>query len=248
MLNQQLFEYIKKQLGNNFSKEQIKSSLIVNGWLENDIEACFLAVANQAQAIPITSTTPITSVEQISNINTITLPYSGFWPRVAASLVDGFILNLVFTILGFAYSLIPGSSSLFSSNGASLNQILLSLSYLFASLSYFSFMESNGGATFGKIVLGIKVLGSNGEPVGFLKSLARNFSKIISTLILMIGFIMAGFTKKKQGLHDIISNCIVVNVKEISAGKVWLVIILAILGTALVAASQAIYTLYSLFG
>jgi hypothetical protein len=109
-------------------------------------------------------------------------------------------------------------------------------------------MESNGGATFGKIVLGIKVLGSNGEPVGFLKSLARNFSKIISTLILMIGFIMAGFTKKKQGLHDIISNCIVVNVKEISAGKVWLVIILAILGTALVAASQAIYTLYSLFG
>ncbi|MCX8015547.1 MAG: RDD family protein, partial [candidate division WOR-3 bacterium] len=38
----------------------------------------------------------------------------------------------------------------------------------------------------------------------------QSFAKIISNLTLLIGYIMAGFTEKKQALHDIIANCLVV--------------------------------------
>ncbi|UCH01243.1 MAG: RDD family protein, partial [Deltaproteobacteria bacterium] len=39
----------------------------------------------------------------------------------------------------------------------------------------------------------------------------RHFSKIISTIILLVGYLMVGFTAKKQALHDMIAGCLVVN-------------------------------------
>ncbi len=75
---------------------------------------------------------------------------------------------------------------------------------------YGSLMESSKYmATIGKIALGIKVTDNDGERLPFLRSLGRNVSKILSALILMIGFMMAGWTQKKQGLHDIISKCLI---------------------------------------
>jgi len=76
---------------------------------------------------------------------------------------------------------------------------------------YFTLMESsNYQATVGKLALGLIVTDENGQKLDVVKALIRNLSKIISSMILMIGYLMVGFTEKKQGLHDIIAKTLVV--------------------------------------
>ena len=76
---------------------------------------------------------------------------------------------------------------------------------------YYTIMEtSKFQATVGKLAVGLKVTDGNGEKLDFTKALVRNLCKIISSMILFIGYIMAGFTEKKQGLHDIIAGTLVV--------------------------------------
>ena len=246
MVNQQMLDYIKQQVQQGVSREQIKSSLMTNGWQASDIEEGFNAIGSGSSNIPLA---PLANVGPTSNFtNSVTpISYAGFWLRVAASLVDGFIVNLIFAILGISYFWF------FAKNNPSLSnstQTVMGILYFVIWIFYFPFMESRGGTTFGKKIVGIKVLNANGEPVGFLRSLGRNLAKIISALILMIGFIMAGFTKKKQGLHDIIASCVVVRSRETSAGKIWAVVILIIvvsIGTVVIAGAQFLFMLSSLF-
>ena len=75
---------------------------------------------------------------------------------------------------------------------------------------YFALMESYRGATIGKMAMGIKVTDMEGNQINFLRATGRYFGKIVSGMILLIGYIMAGFTEKKQALHDIMANCLVV--------------------------------------
>jgi uncharacterized RDD family membrane protein YckC len=59
-------------------------------------------------------------------------------------------------------------------------------------------------------VLGLVVTDMAGQRVSFGRATARHFAKIVTNLIpLAIGYIMAGFTEKKQALHDMIARCLV---------------------------------------
>ena len=64
--------------------------------------------------------------------------------------------------------------------------------------------------TLGKMALGIKVTDLEGDKIDFGRATRRHFAKIISALILYIGFIMVAFTQEKQGLHDMMAGCLVV--------------------------------------
>lgn len=245
MVNQQLLDYIKQKLQQNISKEQIKSSLIDNGWQASDIDEGFDTIGSH----PLTIPTPASNAQLASNfINpAASISYAGFWLRIATSLLDGFIINFTFVLLGFLYFWFFAKNNPSLSNSA---QTVMGIFYFVIWILYFPFMESRGGTTFGKKIVGIKVLNANGEPVGFLRSLGRNLAKIISALILMIGFIMVGFTKKKQGLHDIIASCVVVKSREISVGKILALIILIIvvcIGTVIIAGVQFLFMLSTLF-
>jgi uncharacterized RDD family membrane protein YckC len=76
---------------------------------------------------------------------------------------------------------------------------------------YHALMESSSWqATLGKRVLNLQVTDLAGRPVSFGRASGRHFSKIISGMIpLGIGFILAGFTEKKQAIHDMIASCLV---------------------------------------
>jgi uncharacterized RDD family membrane protein YckC len=75
---------------------------------------------------------------------------------------------------------------------------------------YFTISESSPWqATLGKKLLGLKVADEAGNRIGFGKANGRYWSKILSALILCIGFIMVAFTEKKQGLHDKIAGTLV---------------------------------------
>ncbi len=65
-------------------------------------------------------------------------------------------------------------------------------------------------ATLGKMALGLKVTDLRGEPISFGKATGRYFGKFVSELILYVGFMMAGWTEKKQALHDIMAGTLVV--------------------------------------
>lgn len=78
-------------------------------------------------------------------------------------------------------------------------------------LIYAAIMESGARqATLGKMAMGIKVTTEDGEPAFFPRSLARNLLKIVSAITLGIGFAMAGWTRRKQAMHDKITDCLVV--------------------------------------
>ena len=71
-------------------------------------------------------------------------------------------------------------------------------------------MESSSWqATLGKKVLGLVVVDENGQRISLAKGIGRYFGKILSALIVLIGFIMVAFTEKKQGLHDMLAGTLV---------------------------------------
>lgn len=206
MINQQILDYVKQQMQLGVSQEQIKNSLVANGWQASDVQEAFGTISSSTATI----STNIPSAPSAS--------YAGFWLRVAASLIDAFIFGLVSAVLVSIYSWFSADSA----------KPLLGITQLAVWVLYFPFMESRGGATFGKKLVGIRVQNANGETLSFGRSLARSFSKTISATIFMIGFVMVGFTEKKQGLHDIIAGCVVVKENNTNAGKIWAIIILIV--------------------
>ena len=79
-----------------------------------------------------------------------------------------------------------------------------------ASWLYGALMESSPyQATLGKMALGMKVTDLYGNRISFARATGRHFAKYISMITLCIGFIMVGFTERKQGLHDMIAGTLV---------------------------------------
>ncbi len=79
-----------------------------------------------------------------------------------------------------------------------------------ASWLYEAVMESSSyQATLGKMILGMKVSDLYGNRISFARATGRHFAKILSAMILCIGFIMVGLTERKQGLHDLVAGTLV---------------------------------------
>ena len=79
-----------------------------------------------------------------------------------------------------------------------------------ASWLYEALMESSSyQATLGKMIFGMKVTDLYGNRISFARAMGRHFAKILSGMILCIGFIMVGLTERKQGLHDLLAGTLV---------------------------------------
>jgi len=138
--------------------------------------------------------------------------YAGFWKRFCATLVDGIIVNIIASLSGFILGFILGMLIGSSESSQALAKILGGILGIAISWLYFASMESSSEqATLGKQALGIKVTNLEGKPISFEQATGRHFAKILSTLILLVGYIMAAFTKKKQALHDILASTLVVS-------------------------------------
>jgi len=76
---------------------------------------------------------------------------------------------------------------------------------------YAALLESSSHqATLGKMALGLKVTDLEGRRISFVRATGRHFAKILSGMVLFIGFIMVGFTRRKQGLHDMVAGTLVI--------------------------------------
>lgn len=78
-------------------------------------------------------------------------------------------------------------------------------------LVYWSLMEaSKHQASLGKQALRVLVVDQQGRRIGIPQAFGRNVAKLLSAITLFIGFMMAGWTQRKQGLHDMVSGCLVI--------------------------------------
>lgn len=125
--------------------------------------------------------------------------YAGFWLRVGAAIIDWIILS------AFQYVV----QAFLSVGTQELSGIMFFVHWL-----YFAIQESSERqATIGKMALGIVVTNLHGERISFANATGRYFAKILSAIILFIGFIMVAFTERKQGLHDILARTLVLSKK-----------------------------------
>ena len=150
--------------------------------------------------------------------------YAGFWLRFVAALIDGVIMSIAAGVLFVPLFLLTGLGAhidgLTQGHGRpdpALVVGFVGMILVFAAISmliqwlYHAYLESGEKqATWGKQALGLYVTDLMGNPTTFGRASGRFFAKIVTGMIpLGIGYIMAGFTERKQALHDMIASCLV---------------------------------------
>lgn len=144
--------------------------------------------------------------------------YAGFWLRFVAYIIDAILINIVTSIINSTLG-VNMFAALISNPDASPEESMEMLTTMLPSVMqasaiamvitflYFAYMESS--KQLGKIALGLKVTDMNGQKIDFVKALTRNIAKILSAILLLIGYIIARF-EKKQALNNVLTGCLVV--------------------------------------
>ncbi len=132
--------------------------------------------------------------------------YAGFGKRFLAALLDSIILGILSILIGVVIGVILSAVS------KDLAKALGNLVGLLIGWLYYAIQESSEKqATIGKQALGIVVTDLQDQRISFVQATIRYFGKILSGIILLIGYFMVLFTEKKQALHDMIAGTLVVN-------------------------------------
>ena len=140
--------------------------------------------------------------------------YGGFWIRVVAFIVDAIIVRTLAWPIGLLFGLggLAGTFGGFPHRGLwhLLGGGVLAVVIIFGSWLYEALMLSSPyQATLGKMIFGMKVTDLYGNRISFARATGRHFAKWLSGMILGIGYIMVGFTERKQGLHDMLAGTLV---------------------------------------
>ncbi len=183
-------------------------------WCGTDIEA----IAPKAMM----KTEPEEEEEETTTGN-----YAGLGRRFFAFVIDAIVLLILMTIAATFFGLVQGVKYFYyltvqrapisalteaGTSEAAFTPIIAALGVLLIIIPWFYFAGFEclrGQATPGKTLLRIVVTDKDGTRITFARATLRHFFKYISALIIFIGFIMIGLTKKRQGLHDRIAGCLV---------------------------------------
>lgn len=159
--------------------------------------------------------------EAASVVHGSAVVYAGFWKRFAAYVLDAFLIGIVgfvvqmVLILGvFGVSAAAmGNPSAMMEGGLGIGALMLVyLIPLALNVAYFAMFHAGARqATPGKMAVNIKLVREDGSRVSTGLAIGRYFAQIVSSLTLLIGFIMAGFTDRKRALHDMMCNTLVVD-------------------------------------
>ena len=148
--------------------------------------------------------------------------YAGFWIRFVALIIDTVVLNtisflLIIPLLGIIGFTTIGLDEITSLDEEEIIMAIIAFStpfYLATMILYWLYyalsQSSSWQATLGKRAVGIIVTNQHGEQLSFTTASLRYLGRIISGMTMLIGYIIAGFTEKKQALHDMIASTYVV--------------------------------------
>jgi uncharacterized RDD family membrane protein YckC len=159
------------------------------------------------------------------------MEYAGIFRRFIAMIIDGFITGIISNGIGYAAGFLwgivaPGQitemrAALANSDPNNFDYkiltpymdlvMIVTIMVILIIWLYFAGFESSGmQGTPGKLAMGIKVTDTDGDPIGFGMATGRYLGRIISGLLLDLGYVFAFFTSKKQTLHDLIAGTIVI--------------------------------------
>ena len=150
-----------------------------------------------------------------ATVSSVGVRYGGFWIRVVAFIIDAVIVRVVAAPIGMIFGLggLAGTLGGFPHGAMGMHLLgggVVAVVVVFGSWLYEAFMLSSPyQATLGKMILGMKVTDLYGNRISFARATGRHFAKWLSGMILGIGFIMVGFTERKQGLHDMLAGTLV---------------------------------------
>jgi uncharacterized RDD family membrane protein YckC len=145
--------------------------------------------------------------------------YAGFWRRVWAGSIDVCIEALGALLLtlgldvglrrfGRVFGITPWDSKVFT--GVAFILILSVGAWLYCAWAE----SSSWQATVGKRLLGLQVVTAQGARTSFGQATIRHLMKFLSLFCLTIGFMMSGWTKRRQALHDMPCDCLVIRVPK----------------------------------
>ncbi|MCJ2183283.1 RDD family protein [Novosphingobium sp. 1949] len=147
------------------------------------------------------------------------VPYGGFWWRFLAYIIDYILMQVVSTGLSLSFgfgismqSYMAEAEDPFAFLPSVLTMVGLSI---IAQWLYYALMESSKfQGTVGKLAIGLVVTDLDGRRISFGRATGRFFAKILSGVILCIGYIMVGVTARKQGLHDMLAGTLVYRTRD----------------------------------
>ena len=157
---------------------------------------------------------------------------AGFWRRLAAWIVDGILVLAGFFIVGiFLWPELVETTTLVSEvDGARLETVRYAPTMLGAAVlgiafwAYVALQECGPAqATLGKRALGLRVTDLDGKRISLVTASLRSWPRWLPGILGVIGVLDAiaaaaalaaclavAFTRRKQGLHDMIARCLVV--------------------------------------
>lgn len=156
------------------------------------------------------------------------LEYAGFWRRFVAYLIDSILIGILWSpvqnILMTRFGIDPAQLESMSPEDLASSENLAALMSVIGMVTlinigiqwlYFGLMESSSKqATVGKMALGMKVTDVRGDRISFARATGRYLAKFPSAMILLIGYIMAAFTERKQALHDKMAGTLVIRARD----------------------------------
>lgn len=153
--------------------------------------------------------------------------YAGFWKRLAAYVIDVLVLYIPNLLIMKAFGEDAAQATLqqaMLTAGPNPDLMLAAYGHYYEAMHvaigltsllgwiYFALCESSAWqATVGKLALGIRVTDLHGGRISFARALGRYAAKVLSGMILLLGFLMIAWTRRKQGLHDMLANTLVLN-------------------------------------
>ncbi len=137
--------------------------------------------------------------------------FAGFWIRFFAYIIDSIVMAGIFAVIFAIIAVVLGVDSFSRWMGDPATSVSINGLSFIVGLAYFVWMESSEKqATVGKMAMGIIVVDDAGRRLTPGRAAGRYLGKIISSIILLIGFIMVAFHEKKKGLHDVMANTLVI--------------------------------------
>jgi len=118
--------------------------------------------------------------------DTLAFPKAGFWERMGAAFLDVLLLGIIGGVIGH-----PPVGFLLT-------------------LAYFVAMWTWKGTTVGGVVLGLKVVRLDGQPITLTVALVRALAGAFSVIVFFLGILWIAWDRDKQGWHDRIAGTVVI--------------------------------------
>jgi uncharacterized RDD family membrane protein YckC len=154
-----------------------------------DAGAAALTAESSAQ-VAVPASAPLTPALSGVPPLALSLPRASFWERMGAAFLDTVLVSLLGGLVG----------------GPPL--------FFLVALAYFAGMWAWKGTTVGGVVLKLKVVRLDGQPVTFPVALVRCLAAAFSVIVFFLGFLWIAWDPDKQGWHDKIAGTVVVRLPQ----------------------------------